>query len=328
MKRFEHRWGDFRWIDCEAPSAQNFNELSEEFNIPLPMLATCLDPEHLVRLDFFEDKYFLILRLFDKTAKNSAGTIQDLTTKMVFFVGPGFVLTLHRGPISFVTDRMAKANAETFGRNELVKAFVHDILYTFDAPINDLELKTSMIEDRVYALKRKNILRKGYNIKRRASAFKKIFKFSMDALQRMHQKTDFMMKGFLDLKDYNDRMAFYADDVLENITGLLNLHISLMSQQTNEASYRTNEIMRVLTLVSIFFLPLNFIAGLYGMNFQNMPELHTQNGYFVVIGVMVLIAVLISVWIYRKGWINFEDLQTQKKAPTAKAEAKLETKNI
>jgi magnesium transporter len=322
MKTFEHRWSDFRWVDCEAPSAQNLNELSEEFNIPAAMLATCLDPEHLVRLDLFDDKYFLILRLFDKTSKNSAGTIQDLSTKMVFFVGPGFVLTLHRSPISFVTDKMEKANTEVCSRNELVKFFVHQILYTFDAPMNDLEQKTAQIEDRVYALKRKNILRKGYNLKRRASAFKKILKFSMDALQRIHQKPDFMMKGFLDLKDYNDRMVFYADDVLENITGLLNLHISLMSQQTNEASYRTNEIMRVLTLVSIFFLPLNFIAGLYGMNFQNMPELHTQNGYFVVLGVMFLIAVLISVWIYRKGWINAEDLQTQKKILTGKPEDK------
>lgn len=319
MKRFEHRWADFTWTDCQAPTQENLISLAEEFHIPMQLISTCMDPEHLVRLEFFDDKYFLILRLFDSVAKNSAGTIQDLTTKIIFFVGPDFILTLHRAEVSFIKDKIRNCDFENFSRNDLMKFFIHQTLMSFDTPMNEIEGKTASIEDRVYSLKRKNILRKGYNVKRRASAFKKVLKFSMDALQRIHLKPEFMMNGFQDLKDYNDRMVFYADDVIENVTGLLNLHISLMSQQTNEASYRTNEVMRVLTLVSIFFLPLNFIAGIYGMNFENMPELKTQNGYFVTLGFMALIAVLIFVWIYRKGWITSEDWRTSPKAKPALA---------
>ncbi|NDH91089.1 MAG: magnesium and cobalt transport protein CorA, partial [Flavobacteriia bacterium] len=65
---------------------------------------------------------------------------------------------------------------------------------------------------------------------------------------------------------------------------------------------RTNEIMRVLTVFSAIFLPITFIAGLYGMNFRNMPETETQNGYFVVLALMATIVVSMLVWMKRKGW--------------------------
>ena len=79
-------------------------------------------------------------------------------------------------------------------------------------------------------------------------------------------------------------------------TNLMNLYLSLSSQ-------RTNETMRVLTVFSAFFLPLTFIAGVYGMNFQYMPELTWKLGYPGVMGSMVLIAVGIYVWFKRRNWI-------------------------
>jgi magnesium transporter len=79
-------------------------------------------------------------------------------------------------------------------------------------------------------------------------------------------------------------------------TNLMNLYLSLSSQ-------RTNETMRVLTVFSAFFLPLTFIAGLYGMNFQFMPELTWKLGYPGVMVAMVLIAGGIYVWFKRKNWI-------------------------
>ncbi len=92
------------------------------------------------------------------------------------------------------------------------------------------------------------------------------------------------MRDLAQVREPLDKHIYYADDIHEEITGLLNLHLALMAQRTNEASFRTNEVMRVLTVFSIFFLPLNFIAGIYGMNFENMPELKAANGYFMTLG--------------------------------------------
>lgn len=81
------------------------------------------------------------------------------------------------------------------------------------------------------------------------------------------------------------------------LEGLTNVYYAAQGQ-------RMNEIMKVLTIVSTIFIPLTFIAGIYGMNFRNMPELAMQNGYFITLGVMVLIAILLLVYFAKRGWLN------------------------
>ena len=76
-----------------------------------------------------------------------------------------------------------------------------------------------------------------------------------------------------------------------------------MEMYLSSVSLRTNEIMRVLTVLSSIFIPLTFLAGVYGMNFENMPELKTRWGYFICIGVMVLISVGQLVYFRRKKWL-------------------------
>jgi magnesium transporter len=87
-----------------------------------------------------------------------------------------------------------------------------------------------------------------------------------------------------------------TDDLHENIHQLLNIYISLASQ-------KTNEVMRILTVFSAFFLPLTFIAGVYGMNFHWMPELHQKYGYPAVIILMALVTLIIFQWFKRKNWL-------------------------
>jgi magnesium transporter len=77
---------------------------------------------------------------------------------------------------------------------------------------------------------------------------------------------------------------------------LFNIYFSVSSQ-------RTNEVIRVLTIFSVFFMPLTFVAGIYGMNFEFMPELRQQWGYPGVIGLMALITLGIYFWFKRKGWL-------------------------
>jgi len=72
----------------------------------------------------------------------------------------------------------------------------------------------------------------------------------------------------------------------------------------SNVSHRTNEIMKVLTLMASTFIPLTFVAGIYGMNFEYMPELRSRNGYFVVWGVMIGVAAGMAYYFKRRGWIG------------------------
>lgn len=292
----------------EGPSQADFLQLAEEFDLPLRPLATCLDPEHLPRCDFFGTTTFFILRHFDSTSPEEARSIQQLTTKIVFVVGRDLLLTLHRAPLATLSHEMERSAFVSHTLGGFIQHLYQEVLTSFDEPIEALEKGTEAIEGRVFALRRRNILRQGYRIKSKSSTYRKVFKFTSDVLLKLQSRPEGPLSGFGDLRESLDRLIFYTDNIYEDITGLLNLHIALMSQKTNEASYKTNEIMRVLTAVSIFFLPLNFIAGIYGMNFVNMPELKTENGYFITLGVMVLVAIAILAWIYKKAWLKKEDL--------------------
>jgi magnesium transporter len=70
---------------------------------------------------------------------------------------------------------------------------------------------------------------------------------------------------------------------------------------------RTNEIMKVLTIFSAIMLPLTLIAGIYGMNFANEPELHWRFGYWYALGLMTITAVIMLIWFRRRGWIGHRD---------------------
>lgn len=304
MKRFEQAFADFKWVDIEAPSGEDLTKLAAEFPVPLATVQTCLDSEHLPQCQFFEKSLFIILRHHDFQAEPDAATMQELSTKLVFFVGHDFVLTIHRLSLPCIVAKRERAAVDKMTLIQLVRSLAVQTLRSFEPALDELDAKSDIIEDRVFSLKRKNILREGYIAKRKASSYRKIFKFTQDILYRIPKVIDISQRDISLVQEPLDKLVFYSSEIYEQITGLLNLHLSLMSQKTNEASFRTNEVMRVLTVFSIFFLPLNFIAGVYGMNFENMPELKTPHGYYITLGFMTFVVLVITYWIYRKGWMR------------------------
>lgn len=100
---------------------------------------------------------------------------------------------------------------------------------------------------------------------------------------------------FQDLKENFARVTSAFDAFKENLNGIFNLQISLKSDHTNS-------IMKTLTLVSVVFIPMTFIAGLYGMNFEYMPELRIRNGYFYALALMLSIGISIMTYFRIKGW--------------------------
>jgi magnesium transporter len=101
------------------------------------------------------------------------------------------------------------------------------------------------------------------------------------------------------LKDLQDNVIQAAETVesyREAISGIMEVHLSA-------ASNHLNKVMKVLTIISTIFIPLTFIVGVYGMNFANMPEIPTEYGYFVVWGLMILIAIGMILFFRKRGWL-------------------------
>ena len=102
-------------------------------------------------------------------------------------------------------------------------------------------------------------------------------------------------KYFSELKEQTNNLIANIDFELQELESKINLIFSIQG-------HRLNEVMKTLTILSVVFIPLTFMAGIYGMNFENIPELKHQNGYFILLGVMLLVTIF-SVWYFkRKKW--------------------------
>jgi magnesium transporter len=109
--------------------------------------------------------------------------------------------------------------------------------------------------------------------------------------------SDIVLPYYSDLKDNCLSILDDIDTHRQVLEGLSNIYFAAQGQ-------KMNEIMKVLTIVSTIFIPLTFIVGVYGMNFRYMPELDKPNGYFIVWGIMVVLALLMAIFFFRKGWLK------------------------
>lgn len=297
MKKTEIQLQNIRWVDLTSPKTSDLNYLSQELSIPNRILINALDPEHLPKYEQLESAAVIYLRVVDPSRPNAAN-IQDLTTKITLIITDKLLLSIHRIDHAFLEELRASAEERNYTLKDLIKKIITSSMMTFDGPLTALENRVEIFEQTIYEKsKSQDIIKEGYFLKRKATAIRKVLKFSLDIVRELPARPDFVWKDFQGLREAIERNLFYAEDALENVSGLLNLHISLSSQ-------KTNEVMRVLTVFSIFFLPLNFLAGVYGMNFEHMPELHTENGYYYVMGSMGVISLGIFLWVWRRGWLK------------------------
>ena len=110
------------------------------------------------------------------------------------------------------------------------------------------------------------------------------------------QIPEHILPFFRDVHDHLLRISDLSEGYRDLVSSLFDIHFSVMSN-------RSNEVMKTLTILSSIILPLSLIAGIYGMNFEYMPELKSPVGYFMTLGAMGLITILLLVYFWRRGWI-------------------------
>jgi len=288
----------FSWIDVSLPTEQELLDLAVKYNLPETAIKDCLDPEHLPKFEQLEDKNFIIVRNYDHLSKINADSIQKLTRKIAVFYGKDFLITIHRHE-SLVINGVAKkyANGSVCKSPfDIICKIIKDSLQSFETPLNNIDKEIDSFEERIF-LKNKipNLLKNLYVIKRKIYVKKRLFtltKAVFEQLGNSHKHNTI----YEDMKDTYVRVETITEEIYDSSQSLLNIYISLSSQ-------RTNEVMRVLTVFSAFFLPLTFIVGIYGMNFHYMPELNHQYGYPGILIFMLLLTIIIYQWFSRKGWI-------------------------
>ncbi len=292
---------NFTWIDLVAPDRAELSALAAEFGFHHMSVEDCLDPWHLPKHERIGDTTFVILRVFDAGCAPEASSVQETTRKIAVFYRAGLVVTVHRADLAVVQAARLRFGEEVKDRcteTAVLGALFNGALDSFEAPLDHAEGVAAEFEDAVLdETRRSPNLTAIHNLKRRVNVIKRVLWQTNTVVQRLVPPQERIGAVFQDVKENAESYYFYADQLLEEINNLIGIHVAL-------SSHRTNEVMRVLTVFSAFFLPLTFIVGVYGMNFRFMPELERRWGYPAALALMAGVCIAIAWWFRTRGWLS------------------------
>ncbi len=303
MKSTAYENSLFSWIIVSGPNEDDVQSIAKEFNIHPNLVSDIFEKGHLPKLERTENADFLMVRVFDSKANPKADTLETLTRKITLIISKNkifFIQYLSDDCVQNIkTQTLRQINYISKNAQEFSLQILNEALSSYWIPIEDAEDELDQLELHLLSKKTSsNTYSRLHILRRRLSLIKRLSLHAQDVIQRFFPTQDQSSPIFQDLKDNLISLSFMTDELLEDVNSLFNLQLSLAGQ-------RTNEVVRVLTIFSVFFMPVTFIVGIYGMNFDFMPELHWNYGYHAVWGLMILVTVVIAFWFWRRGWLNF-----------------------
>lgn len=259
---------------------------------------------HPPKIEEFGDHSFILLKGLDaETDDINFGTIQ-----IAIFVGPRFLVTRHTGPSPSI-DRLL---AETLGGPPLLASGVDAMAIRLSRIVVNrylpillaLEERLDELEDEMIARPTDTLLAELVGHKANLKKLRRIITYHVQLFDTIKTHMPAGIRSELkheltDVYEHLERTMSLAGLYYELASDLMDGYITL-------ASHRLNQIVKILTIVTTIFVPLSFLAGIYGMNFEYMPELRFRGAYFALLGVMATIATSLVWLMYRRGWLGRE----------------------
>lgn len=309
---------DFAWVDVAGPQPDDLADLAARYRLHPTSVADCLEPAHLPKAEEIDGSTFVVVRAFDPQCGDECDTVRELTRKVALFLAPGALITIHRAESPFVRQVWDRYAARTDLKTSAIPAervmleVISELVASYQPPLSLCLDQLDHLEEEIFGhhTRRKFRLARGYYLKRRANVLKNVLHMTLEPVAKLQAglptgpSSNELNPMFQNLREQIGGLLYSATDVVESTTSLISLHISLQGQRSNEASRRTNEVMRVLTIFSCFFLPVNFIAGIYGMNFQHMPEIAAVWGYPFALSAMAVTSLAVYRWFAKRGWLK------------------------
>ncbi len=291
----------WHWVDFNEPSPEEIELLSSHFAFHPLAIEDCIHSLQRPKLEYYENTTFLVMHSF------VPGELE--VNEVDFFLGEHFLVTFHFEDLDEVNYaweyfRHLK-NLENFKPLEITYKIMDEMVDNFFPLVEGLGDRLASIEGSERLKKAdKSIMEETFEVRRNLLKIRQIVVPTRDMMYRILESKRFIIQEqkrayFQDIHDHLIKLSQMIDSNRELTTDIRDNYISLNS-------YRMNNIMKTLTVITVIFMPITFIAGLYGMNFVNMPELRTEYGYFVVLIVMLVMVVTMSVWFKSKGWFENE----------------------
>ena len=295
------------WVDMSEPTKVDEDVLLNVFRFHPLTVEDCRENRHYPKIEEFPGYvYFIVHGVRADTSSDRFNTIE-----LDGFLGPNYVITFHHDEFRSINSVKQLIRTSPVvcrrGSGYLLHQILDRIVDYYSPVLDDFDNRIDELEAKIFEGQSSNneMLSDIMNIKRSVLRLRRISVKQLDVLLRISRgEFDLIPQSLLpfyrDIYDHLVRVTDLAESYRDLITGLLDAHLSVVSN-------RLNEVMKVLTIFSAIMLPLTFIVGVYGMNFEHMPELRSRYGYFVVWGVMVSVALGMLIFFRKRGWLGAKD---------------------
>jgi magnesium transporter len=300
------RVGPAVWVDVVAPTDEDWRRLDAEFGFHPLAVEDAQKQGQRPKVDSYEGYLFLSIPAWCGGDKESG---DDAIEEVDIFLGPDYLVTIHSGcapPLDEMRKRLARSPIRV-GRHPAQLLYIlldatvdayFPVMDAIDADIDALEISVYAADGGFAPIDVKPAL----NLKRRLLALRQAAAPMRDVLNALLREDDERLMP-------PDLPVFYQDvyDHTLRLTEQIDIHRDLLSSvldamvaQTNN---RLNTVMKTLTAYSLATMGATLVAGVYGMNFEHMPELHWRTGYPLALGLMVLVFFGVVAYFKRKGWL-------------------------
>ncbi len=295
-----------RWVNIEHPGALERAWLEENFDFHALDLEDVLSRNQRPKIDVYDDYLFIVLHfpVFDRAAGRLG------TGELDVFVGPGYLVTIPNQPLQPVEYLFERCRAKEEMRDQLFTRGSGYLLYrlvddSFDycfPMLRKIGNKLDALEDDIFEGRSEEVVRDISNVKQEIINFRKVIRPQRPVLQELEKVKQRYLAPDLDLEIYFDDIV----DAHERIWDMLENYKEVVEAlaETNESviSHRVNDILRVLTSISVIVLPLTLIASIWGMN-SHVPGEQSTTGFWIVIGCMAAILIAMVAYFRRRGWL-------------------------
>jgi magnesium transporter len=290
------------WVNLSAPTQQEATSVLEDvFSFHPLAIEDCLTMSRSPKIEDYEDYLYLVMHAVAFSKED-----QFRTTELDFFIGKTFLVTHHAEPLPAITSTIERIQknpmAITRGMDRLAHHLLDTIVDAYQPVLNDLTSEIAALEDVVFASRNSEptVIKEFRARKKELSDLQQIVRPQRDVVTRL-ARGEFkiiravLMPYFRDLLGNLNRIESSASTLGDQLYMTLDVYL-------NKASYETNEIIKVLTLLTGITTPTLLLGTWYGMNLK-MPEYQLENAYPIAIGVDIVTTLAMIIWFKRKNWI-------------------------
>jgi len=295
-----------RWVKIERPGATERSWLESHFDFHALDLEDVLSRNQRPKIDVYDDYLFIVLHfpIFDPAAGRLGAGELDL------FVGPGYLVTIPNQPLQPVEYLFERCRAKEELREQLFARGSGYLLYrlvddSFDycfPMLRKIGNKLDALEDEIFEGRSEEVVRDISNVKQEIINFRKVIRPQRPVLRDLEKVKQRYLAPDLDLEIYFDDIVDAHERIWDMLENYKEVVVAL--EETNESviSHRLNDILRVLTSISVIVLPLTLLASLWGAN-VGVPGEHEIAGFWVLLGGMAAILVGLVAYFRRRGWL-------------------------